>query len=73
MKVTPDTLRQIRELYELTQPELAKLVGSKTRTVQNWEAPEGSPNHRPIPEPVKILLRVLLRHGVEALLPDQVS
>ncbi len=52
----PD-VRQIRENYQLSQPEFAVLLGISVGTLRNWEqgrrAPEG---------PARVLLRVAAQH-----------
>lgn len=46
---TPDQVRDLRERYGLSQSLLAELVHVATRTVQGWEAPATSREHRDMP------------------------
>lgn len=45
---TPEEIKTLRENAGLTQTEAAKLVGSKLRSWQNWEAPANSSEYRRI-------------------------
>lgn len=38
----------LRQRYGLTQTQAAEHWLTTLRTVQNWEAPEGTPNHRKV-------------------------
>lgn len=51
-KPTPALIKSVREAARLSQAEAAALVHASRRTWQNWEAPEGSGNHRPMPPAV---------------------
>ncbi len=48
-KLAPKQIRSTREAARLSQAEAAALVNATRRTWQNWEAPEGSANHRAMP------------------------
>lgn len=45
-KLAPSQIKALREAARLSQSEAAALVGATRRTWQNWEAPEGTGNHR---------------------------
>lgn len=45
---TPDEIRAAREALGLTQTEAARVVYASLKAWQNWEAPKGSPEHRPM-------------------------
>lgn len=46
MTPTPDEIRQARQQAGFSQTAAAALIGKSLRAWQNWEAPEGSVNHR---------------------------
>lgn len=48
-KLAPTQIKTTREAARLSQSEAAALVHATRRTWQNWEAPEGSANHRTMP------------------------
>lgn len=48
-KPTPTQIKTAREAARLSQSEAAVLVHATRRAWQNWEAPEGSANHRAMP------------------------
>lgn len=54
--VAPD-VRQIRERYQLSQPEFAALLGISVGTLRNWEQGRRGPEG-----PARVLLRVAARH-----------
>jgi DNA-binding transcriptional regulator YiaG len=58
-KLPPNQIKKARQDAGLTQTQAAKLIGSTLRTWQNWEAPEGSGNHRQMPEPAWRLFQLL--------------
>lgn len=45
----PDEVRRMRTRLGVTQAALAKMLGVSRRTVQSWETPVVSENHRQIP------------------------
>lgn len=49
MHVTPDELKELRKEIDARQQDLADIVGVSLRTIQNWEQPESSREHRAIP------------------------
>ena len=46
---TPEQVRAAREAAGLTQEQATELLYITTRAWQNYESPEGSVNHRPMP------------------------
>jgi transcriptional regulator with XRE-family HTH domain len=56
--MTPDELKAAREALEMTQDELARLMGTNARTVGGWE--QGERNRRPAPIPAPVALIVEL-------------
>ena len=46
----PNELKEIRKGMQARQKDLAKILGVPVRTYQNWEQPEGSREHRRIPD-----------------------
>lgn len=55
----PDQLKKIRKKMRARQKDLAKILGVPVRTYQNWEQPEGSREHRRIPDVFADRLRSL--------------
>jgi DNA-binding transcriptional regulator YiaG len=54
--MTPEELRAIRAAIEISQREMAELLGVDLRTYQRWEGGE-----RGIPGPVVLLARIRLQ------------
>lgn len=50
-------LRELKEKYELTWPEVAKLFGRSLRAVENWASGQAK-----IPAPCKILILTYLNN-----------
>lgn len=50
MPIKPEQLKKLRKRLGLTQTEAADTVLVTLRTWQNWEAAEGTINHRVMPE-----------------------
>ena len=48
--MTPDELKGLRKEIGARQQDLADVLGVSLRTIQNWEQPESSREHRAIPE-----------------------
>lgn len=48
-KLAPAQIKTTREAARLSQSEAAALMHATRRTWQNWEAAEGSANHRTMP------------------------
>jgi transcriptional regulator with XRE-family HTH domain len=48
-KPAPNQIKALRDAARLSQSEAAELVHATRRTWQNWEAPEGTANHRAMP------------------------
>lgn len=46
---TPDMVRDLRQRYGISQSLLAQMLHVSTRTVERWESPPDSSNHRAIP------------------------
>lgn len=55
--VEPLDVKKIREAYDLSQAELAALLGISVDTLQNWEQGRRQPAG-----PAKVLLRVVAKH-----------
>lgn len=62
--MTPAEFVDIRLGKKLTQTQVARLIGVKRRTVENYEG-----GHRPIPMPAIILMRLLEYRGPAFLEP----
>ncbi len=62
---TPTDLKELRELYKLTQIDVAKITGVSwnakgSSTVAKWETDQGKADHRQIPYSAWRLLLVTL-------------
>ena len=57
-RLTPEELREWRIRYDLTQDELAKLIGVSQKTVSHWET-----GARKIPPYLVLLLEYLKKEG----------
>lgn len=55
--VDPLDVRELRERYDLSQAELAALLGISVDTLQNWEQGRRQPVG-----PAKVLLQVVAKH-----------
>ena len=62
IEVTPQSIRETRQKYNLTQNEFAQLLDVSPRTLQNWEQGRREPEG-----PAKVLLKVAEVHP-EAIL-----
>lgn len=60
--VTPHSIKETRQKYNLTQEQFAQLLDVSPRTLQNWEQGRREPEG-----PAKVLLKVAAAHP-EALL-----
>lgn len=58
---SPEEIRAAREALGLTQTEAARVVYGTLRAWQNWEAPKGSPDHRPMHPGLWELFRIKTR------------
>lgn len=65
-KPTPALIKSTREAARLSQSEAATLVHATRRTWQNWESPEGSGNHRPMPPAAWELFAAKAQRAAEA-------
>jgi putative transcriptional regulator len=61
-EVTPHSIKETRQKYNLTQSEFAELLDVSLRTLQNWEQGRRDPEG-----PAKVLLKVAAVHP-EAIL-----
>ncbi len=61
-KVTPHSIKETRQKYNLTQEEFAQLLDVSPRTLQNWEQGRREPQG-----PAMVLLKVAAVHP-EAIL-----
>lgn len=62
IEVTPQSIKETRQKYNLTQNEFAQLLDVSPRTLQNWEQGRREPEG-----PAKVLLKVAAVHP-EAIL-----
>ncbi|MDB5989936.1 MAG: helix-turn-helix domain protein [Herbaspirillum sp.] len=60
--VSPDQVRRIREKWHVSQPVLAKQMGTSASTVKKWE--NGA---NPVKGPAAIVLRLIEKNGFESL------
>lgn len=65
-KPAPNQIKTVREAARLSQSEAAELIHATRRTWQNWEAPEGSANHRAMPAAAWELFEDKARRAAEA-------
>lgn len=56
-EVTPQSIKETRQRYNLTQEEFAQLLDVSPRTLQNWEQGRREPEG-----PAKVLLKVAAVH-----------
>jgi len=56
--MTRDEILAILDRHWLTQQQAARLLGVGHSTFTAWLAAPGAPNHRPIPLPMAMLLRL---------------
>lgn len=61
--LTPATMKHVRKMLELTQHDMANLLGVKPRIVVHWEKGEVTPN--PIWVEAYVLLRSALKLGID--------
>jgi putative transcriptional regulator len=61
--VTPDQVRRIREKWHVSQPVLAKQMGTSASTVKKWENGDN-----PVKGPAAIVLRLIEKNGFESLI-----
>ncbi len=57
--MNPKELKKLRKEIGARQKDLAGILGVPYRTCQNWEQPEGSREHRQIPEELADKVRTL--------------
>ena len=57
---TPATLRAVLTRHAITGSRAAHLLAVDSRTIRKWTAPEGTANHRQMPESAWWLLLILL-------------
>ena|ERR1700693_379230 len=60
--VSPDQVRRIREKWHVSQPVLAKQMGTSASTVKKWENGDN-----PVKGPAAIVLRLIEKNGFESL------
>ena len=71
-----ENIYKLRKLKELSQEELAEVIGVSRQTISNWELGETSPN----PEQLKLLSKVLgvsvdelINNEIKGILEEKVS
>ena len=64
-KPAPNDIKTAREAARLSQSEAAALVHATRRTWQNWEAAEGTANHRAMPPAAWELFEAKARRAAE--------
>jgi DNA-binding transcriptional regulator YiaG len=60
--MTPDEFRRGRERLGLTTRELAALFDVNDRTLRSWEYGTVKGRPSPVPQPIAMLMRLILRH-----------
>lgn len=56
------TIKEIRQITHLSQSAFAEKYNIPKRSIENWELPEGNPNHRECPEYVASMLEDKVSH-----------